>query len=49
MQTDDPIRVNDCLYGFCKKRTRECDRCDAVKAILAKAYTDKYPDGAANR
>lgn len=33
---NDEIRVNDCLYGFCKKRTAECKRCDGVVEILGR-------------
>ena len=35
--SDDPIRVNSCLYGFCKKRTKDCERCERVVAVIKQA------------
>ncbi len=34
---DDPIRVNDCLYGFCNKRTKDCERCERVSTAIKQA------------
>lgn len=37
---DDDVRVNDCLHGYCPKRSLRCWRCDRVKAILAKHFVE---------
>lgn len=46
-RTDEYPRIHSCLRNWCPSRWEECDRCDAVLAILkAHRNTGKGLDGA---
>jgi hypothetical protein len=30
----EPLRVHDCLYGYCPARRKECERCDRIKELI---------------